>query len=89
MPTIAIGGFTGAAMALALQALTPGFVPNAAPFVIVGIAGLITSMFGTPLAGIVMAMEITGYDINLLPAVIIAVPISYIISHYYLEATLE
>ncbi len=81
-PGIFIGASLGAVMGLAFHYLTPSLVPAITPFVIVGMISFFGAAGKVPLSVILMVVEMTG-SLQLLPAAMIAVFISYLVSGKY------
>ncbi|HVX14421.1 MAG TPA: chloride channel protein [Pirellulales bacterium] len=66
-PSMVIGGCGGGALGIALHWLSPGLVPHAASYVIVGMAGFFAAAAKTPFSTLVMVSELTGNYNLLLP----------------------
>jgi Chloride channel protein EriC len=81
-PGMFIGASLGGALGLLFHYATPSLVPSITPFVIVGMISFFGAAGKVPLAVILMVVEMTG-SLQLLPAAMIAVFISYIISGKY------
>ncbi len=78
-PTLVTGGFIGAIIGKILSFLFPGLVPHVFPFVILGMAGFAAAACNTPLAGLLMVLEMTGGYGLLVPALFV-IMFSYITS---------
>lgn len=78
-PGIFIGASAGAALGYSFHLLLPSLVGSITPFVVVGMVSLLGGATKTPLASLVMVTEMTG-SLQLLPAAMVAVAISYIVS---------
>ncbi len=61
-PSVFIGGCVGASLAALCEALLPGYLPRDVQMALipVGMAGVLSASMRTPLAAIVMVMEMTG-----------------------------
>jgi len=81
-PGMFIGASLGAISGIMFHYATPGLVPYIAPFVIVGMISFFGAAGKVPLSVILMVVEMTG-SLQLLPAAMIAVFISYMISGKY------
>lgn len=81
-PSMVIGGCVGALVGSAFHALTPGLVPDVAPFTIVGMAGFFAGVAKTPISTLLMVGELTGNYELLLPSML-AVCLSMIIAHHW------
>ncbi len=75
-PSLAIGGFLGAAMWIVVHNFFPNLIPIPAPLVIVGMMALFAGVGRVPIAVILMVSEMTG-NLSLLAPSMIAVVISY------------
>ncbi len=75
-PSLAIGGFLGAAMWMVVQNFFPNLIPIPAPLVIVGMMALFAGVGRVPIAVILMVSEMTG-NLSLLAPSMIAVVTSY------------
>ncbi|MEM0139895.1 MAG: chloride channel protein [Ferroplasma sp.] len=78
-PGIFIGASIGALMGVIFHMIDPVLAPNVAPFVIIGMLSFFGAAGKTPLAVILMVVEMTG-SLLLLPAAMLAVSIAYIVS---------
>jgi chloride channel protein, CIC family len=83
-PGIVLGGFTGATVWWLLHGFAPGLPVQPAPFVIVGMVACLGSIAHTPLAVLLMVVEMTG-TLAVLPPAMLAVGIASLIAG---EATL-
>jgi len=77
-PALGIGGFVGASLWMAVNALLPGWIPIPAPLVIVGMMALFAGVGRAPIAVILMVSEMTG-TLNLLAPSMVAVVIAYFV----------
>ena len=77
-PGIVIGGFTGASVWWLLHGVAPG-LSGPAPFVIVGMVACLGSIAHTPLAVLLMVVEMTG-SLTVLPPAMLAVGIAAMIA---------
>ena len=73
-PCVVIGGTAGAAVGAALEVLAPGTVPEEMrqALIAVGMAGVLSGAMRTPLAAMVMVMEMTGSFGLIVPLMIVA-----------------
>jgi chloride channel protein, CIC family len=78
-PGIVIGGFTGAAVWWLLHNLSATAAAQPAPFVIVGMIACLGSIAHTPLAAMLMVVEMTG-NLTVLPPAMFAVGIASLIA---------
>ena len=78
-PGIVIGGFTGAAVWWLLHGVAPTAAAQPAPFVIVGMIACLGSIAHTPLAALLMVVEMTG-SLTVLPPAMFAVGIASMIA---------
>ncbi len=74
-PGMVIGGFTGAAVWWLLHGVAPTVSARPAPFVIVGMIACLGSIAHTPLAVMLMVVEMTG-SLTMLPPAMLAVGIA-------------
>jgi CIC family chloride channel protein len=81
-PAIFIGAFIGVDMWLLIHYMAPCASLQITPFVVVGIAAMLAAATKTPLSAMAMAVEMIG-GVQLLPAVMIAVAVSYVVSWNY------
>ncbi len=81
-PGIFTGAFIGADVGIIFHFLFPLQVPTIAPFVIVGMLAFYGATAKIPVSVILMVVEMTG-GLQLLPAEMIAVSISYLVSGNY------
>jgi len=72
-PTIVTGGTLGALYAIALNTIFPNLNLPVEPFVVVGMAGYISSVAKVPLAGLIMTMEMTGGYGLIVPALAVII----------------
>jgi len=70
-PSVVIGGCIGGAVGLAMHDLFPVTIPDAAPFVIVGIAGFFSGSSKVPVTAVIAVSEITGSYHLLLPSMLV------------------
>jgi CIC family chloride channel protein len=82
-PSLAIGGFTGAAFWVAANSLAPGWIPIPAPLVIVGMMALFAGVGRAPIAVILMVSEMTGTLALMVPAMVSVVLAYYITGSKY------
>ncbi|AGK60214.1 Chloride channel protein EriC [Archaeoglobus sulfaticallidus PM70-1] len=73
-PSVVIGGMIGAFVGYAFQSF--GVVEEPAFFVLVGMASFVSAVAKTPIASIIMVLEMTG-GYNLLPALMISSILAY------------
>jgi CIC family chloride channel protein len=78
-PGIVIGGFTGAAIWWLLHSASATAAAQPAPFVIVGMIACLGSIAHTPLAAMLMVVEMTG-NLTVLPPAMFAVGIASLIA---------
>ncbi len=78
-PGMVIGASLGLLFGLLFHALLPGIVVSYVPFVIIGMLSFFAAAGKVPLSVLIMVVEMTG-SLQLLPAAMIAVAVSYIIS---------
>jgi len=73
-PCIVIGGTAGAAVGAALEVIAPGSVPAEMrqALIAVGMAGVLSGTMRTPLAAMVMVMEMTGSFGLIVPLMLVA-----------------
>ncbi len=81
-PGIFTGAFIGADVGIIFHFIFPAQVPTIAPFVIVGMLAFYGAAAKIPVSVILMVVEMTG-GLQLLPAEMIAVSISYLVSGNY------
>ncbi|MGC8544399.1 chloride channel protein [Athalassotoga sp.] len=81
-PGIFTGAFIGADVGIIFHLIFPAQVPTIAPFVIVGMLAFYGATAKIPVSVILMVVEMTG-GLQLLPAEMIAVSISYLVSGNY------
>jgi CIC family chloride channel protein len=81
-PGIFTGAFIGADVGIIFHLIFPIQVPTIAPFVIVGMLAFYGATAKIPVSVILMVVEMTG-GLQLLPAEMIAVSISYLVSGNY------
>jgi len=77
-PGIVVGGFTGAAVWWLLHGVAPGLPTQPAPFVIVAMIACLGAIAHTPLAVLLMVVEMTG-TLTVLPPAMLAVGIASLI----------
>jgi chloride channel protein, CIC family len=78
-PGIFIGGSLGALFGVSMHMLFPVIVPSITPFVIIGMLSLFGAAGKTPIAVLIMVVEMTG-SVTLLAAAMISTFIAYFIS---------
>ena len=78
-PTLVTGGFLGAIIGKILAFFFPNLTPSLFPFVILGMAGFASAACNTPLAALLMVLEMTGGYGLLVPALFV-IMFSYITS---------
>jgi CIC family chloride channel protein len=78
-PGIVIGGFTGAAIWWVLHTVSAPAAAQPAPFVIVGMIACLGSIAHTPLAAMLMVVEMTG-NLTVLPPAMFAIGIASLIA---------
>lgn len=78
-PGIFVGASVGLLFGMLFHMIFPGMVPLVAPFVIVGMLALMGGAGKIPISVLLMITEMTG-SLQLLPAAMIAVSMSYLIS---------
>jgi CIC family chloride channel protein len=73
-PCVVIGGTAGAAVGAALEVIAPGTMPEEMrqALIAVGMAGVLSGTMRTPLAAMVMVMEMTGSFGLIVPLMIVA-----------------
>ncbi len=78
-PSIVIGSMVGALVGNAINLAIPGAVVSPEIYTIIGMGAFISAVAKTPIASIIMVLEMSGgYD--LLPAIMTASSISYLLS---------
>ena len=79
-PSVFIGGCVGASLAALCEALLPGFLPPDVRMALipVGMAGVLSASMRTPLAAMVMVMEMTGSYGLIVPLMLVTM-ISYLL----------
>lgn len=70
-PTIVIGGAIGGAVGGMFHIIMPDIVPSAAPFIIVGMAGMFAGSSNVPITAIIVVSEITSSYHLLLPSMLV------------------
>ena len=78
-PTVVIGGFVGGAIGYIFHKIFPDIVVQPTGYVLVGIASLIAGACKTPIAAIIMTVEMTG-GYELLPVLMLSATTSYILT---------
>ncbi|MDG6911014.1 MAG: chloride channel protein [Nitrososphaerota archaeon] len=78
-PSLVIGGFVGAAFWLVVNAFLPGWIPDSAPLVVVGMMALFGGVGRVPIAVMLMVSEMTG-SLNLLAPSMVAVVAAYFVT---------
>lgn len=82
-PSLAIGGFTGAAFWVIANSVVPGWIAIPAPIVIVGMMAFFAGVGRTPIAVILMVSEMTGTLALMVPAMVAVVLAYYITGSKY------
>ncbi len=79
-PSVFIGGAAGAFLGALLNALAPGMFPEQLreSLIAVGMAGVLSAAMGTPMAAIVMVMEMTGSYGLIVPLMLVCI-IAYVV----------
>ena len=77
-PGMVVGGFTGAAVWWLLHGVAPTVSARPAPFVIVGMIACLGSIAHTPLAVLLMVVEMTG-GLTMLPPAMLALGIASVV----------
>lgn len=75
-PSIVIGSMVGGAVGLFFHELFPDIVVQPEAYILVGMAAFVAGVAKTPMAAIIMVLEMTG-GYNLLPALMLASVVSY------------
>ncbi len=70
-PSVVIGGAVGAVFGHLASAWLPGIAPEPAAFVMVGMCGFFAGVAKTPLAAVIMVMEMTGSYGLLVPSLLV------------------
>lgn len=78
-PTLFIGGAIGGIFGNLLHMLFPHLNIEVYPFVVVGMAGFVSAACKTPIAGLMMVLEMTGGYSFLVPA-LLAIVFSFVVS---------
>ncbi len=81
-PSVVIGSFVGGAIGFIFHQMLPNVVVQPESYVLVGMASFIAGACKTPIAGVLMTVEMTG-GYNLLPALMLSSTISYILTKDY------
>ncbi len=81
-PAVVIGCMFGGGIGYIVHNLFPNLTSSPVGYMLVGMAAMLAGAFKTPLAGIIMVLEMTG-SYNLLPALAVASIISYAITGNY------
>jgi len=81
-PAVVIGCMFGGAIGYFLHGLFPNLIGSPVGYMLVGMAAMLAGAFKTPLAGIIMVLEMTG-GYNLLPALAVASIVAYAITGDY------
>ena len=71
-PSLVIGGALGAAFGQGFAELVPGWAPEPAACVMVGMGGFFAGVAKTPFAAVIMVMEMTGSYGLLVPSLLVA-----------------
>lgn len=79
-PAMVSGALVGAALGCVFTALFPGHSPDYRIFASVGMAGLVSSALGTPLAAMMIIFEVSGGHYSLLVPLLVTVTISSMVS---------
>ncbi len=75
-PSIVIGSMVGGAVGIFFHQLFPNIVTQPEAYVLVGMGAFVAGVAKTPMAAIIMVLEMTG-GYNLLPALMLASVVSY------------
>jgi CIC family chloride channel protein len=78
-PSVVIGAFVGGAVGYIFHELFPNIVVHPEGYVLVGMSSFIAGVCKTPIAAILMTVEMTG-GYELLPALMLSATISYILT---------
>ncbi|HIP62728.1 MAG TPA: CBS domain-containing protein [Archaeoglobus profundus] len=78
-PTVVIGGFVGGLVGYIFHQLFPDIVVQPTGYILVGIASLIAGACKTPIAAVLMTVEMTG-GYELLPVLMLSATTSYILT---------
>ncbi len=81
-PAVVIGCMFGGAVGYIMHTMFPNLIGSPVGYMLVGMAAMLAGAFKTPLAGIIMVLEMTG-SYNLLPALAIAAIVSYAVTGDY------
>ncbi|WP_202319797.1 chloride channel protein [Archaeoglobus neptunius] len=81
-PSLVIGSFLGGAVGLFFNGVMPDIVTQPEAYALIGMASFLSGASKTPLTAIFLVLEITG-QYALLPAIMVASTISYIITKDY------
>lgn len=81
-PSLVIGSMIGAFIGHFFKYLLPNVVVQPAAFVLVGMAAFVAGVAKTPVAAILMVLEMTG-SYNLLPALVISAALTYYLTGNY------
>jgi CIC family chloride channel protein len=79
-PAMVSGAMVGAAMGYFWNALLPDFSPDYRIFALVGMAGVVSSALGTPLAALLIIYEVSGGHYRLMLPLMITVAVSSLLS---------
>jgi CIC family chloride channel protein len=79
-PSMVAGAFAGGAMGIAFESLMPGDVPDFRIFALVGMAGVVSSALGIPLAAMLIIYEVSGGEYKLILPLLVTVAVSSLVS---------
>lgn len=79
-PAMMAGAFIGTCVGALSDHLLPGFSPDFRIFVMVGMAGVVSSAIGTPLAALLIIYEVAGGEYRLVLPLMITVAMSSLVS---------
>lgn len=79
-PAMVCGAFVGASIGLIAETIMPSFSPDYRVFAMVGMAGVVSSAMGTPLAALLIIYEIAGGRYRLVLPLMITVAVSALVS---------
>ncbi len=79
-PSLFVGAATGGALGVAVRALVPSLPIAPEAYALVGMGAVVASATGAPITAILLVFEMTG-DYAIVPALMIAVGVSHIVSH--------
>lgn len=79
-PSMVTGAFLGAAGGLLFSNLMPDYTPDFRVYALVGMAGLVSSALGTPLAAMLIIYEVSGANYKLVFPLMVVVAVSSLVS---------